>query len=123
MGGAGALGSAIVRALLRRGRNLTNNPLPAVVSVDFRPCRRPEEEEDAAAPLLHSVVIPSSSSSSSSGPAQRSSWHEAGERVLEELRGLDLGGRKGYASVFHAAGGWAGACVGGWMGCMSTRVQ
>lgn len=115
VGGAGALGSAIVRALLRRGRNLTNNPLPAVVSVDFRPCRRPEEEEDAAAPLLHSVVIPSSSSSSSSGPAQRSSWHEAGERVLEELRGLDLGGGRGMpASSTPRAGGRVRAWADGW---------
>lgn len=103
VGGAGALGAAIVRALRRKALQ-QQQPLPRIISVDFRPCPVAEEEEKGKdggpAVVTHSVVLPSSGGGE---------WHEAGERVLEELRALDSTGRgTGYGSVFHAAGGWAG---------------
>ena len=104
VGGAGALGSAIVRALRRQQQtNLRglkqqhqNTPLTPIVSVDYRPCPCPE--------ATHSVVLPSTDGAEP--------WDAAGERAVEEVRALLEGqGQEGCGSVFHAAGGWAGGCV------------
>lgn len=94
VGGAGALGSAIIRALRRQAPKQNSSSLPPIpiVSVDCRACPCPE--------ATHSVVL------SADGEA----WDAVGERVLEELRAV-VGGNGQAASVFHAAGGWAGGCV------------
>lgn len=105
VGGAGALGRAIVRALsLRRQKASAAARLSPIVSVDFRPLELGEEGEEGA----HSIVLPSSPSSGE--------WHEVGEWVAAELRALGFD----YGSVFHAAGGWAGACRA--RACMCARV-
>lgn len=88
VGGAGALGSAIIRALRRQAPKQKSIPIP-IVSVDYRPCPCPE--------ATHSVLL----------AADGEAWDAAGQRVLAELRAVVVGNGQA-ASIFHAAGGWAG---------------
>lgn len=110
VGGAGALGSAIIRALRRQTSKQNSSslsPIP-IISVDYRACPCPE--------ATHSVVL------SADGEA----WDAVGEGVLEELRAV-VGGNGQAASVFHAAGGWAGGCVlgaeEGMVACVAPVLQ